>query len=82
MATVAADQTAAKALSEAKVVADAQDKTKRYLGRIEAAVDDAAKQCIEESHLDQELVGHSKRKVGKVRGRVRSTENGERKRWM
>ena len=67
MATAAAAETTAKALSEAKVVADAQAKTKQYLGRIEAAVDASANQCIEESHLDQELVGHGKRTVGKVR---------------
>lgn len=68
MATTSAVETGAKALSEAKVVADAQAKTKQYLGRIGAAVDDAAKQCMAESHLDQELVGHGKRTVGKVRG--------------
>lgn len=68
MATEATVATAAKALSEAKVVADAQAKTKGYLGRIKAAVGDAANnQCIEESHLDQEVVGHGKRTVGKVR---------------
>lgn len=53
-------------LSEAKVVADAQEKTKGYLPRIEAAVDDPS-QCIEESHLDKEVVGYSTRTVGKVR---------------
>lgn len=52
-------------LSEAKVVADAQEKTKGYLPRIEAAVDDPS-QCIEESHLDKEVVGYSTRTVGKV----------------
>eukprot|EP00903_Cladosiphon_okamuranus_P010584 g10008.t1 len=67
MATKASVETAAKALSEAKVVADAQAKTKQYLGRIGTAVDDAARQCIAESHLDQGLVGHGKRTVGKVR---------------
>ncbi|CBJ28207.1 conserved unknown protein [Ectocarpus siliculosus] len=65
-AVASADQQA-KALSLAKVVADAQEKTKKYLGRIEAAVDDSARQCIAESRLDQQLVGHSKRTVGKVR---------------
>lgn len=66
---------AAKALSEAKVVADAQAKTKLYLGRIKAAVDDAANQCIEESHLDQGLVGHDKRTVGKVWARVKQIDD-------
>lgn len=62
--------TTAKALSRTKVVADAQEKTKGYLGRIEAAVDT---QCIEESHLDQQLVGHGKRTVGKVRSEASCT---------
>jgi len=57
---------AAKALSMAAVVAEAQEKTKGYLGRIEEAVDDSSNQCIAESHLDEELVGHGKRTVGKV----------------
>lgn len=64
--TVAAADQQAKALSLAKVIADAQEKTKQYLGRIEAAVDDSPRQCIAESRLDQQLVGHSKRTVGKV----------------
>ena len=52
-------------LSVAKVVADAQEKTKGYLPRIEVAVEDPG-QCIEESHLDKEAVGYSTRTVGKV----------------
>lgn len=66
----AAAAAAAKALSLAAVVAEAQEKTKGYLGRIEAAVDDPDAECIAESHLDQELVGHGKRTVGKVSRRV------------
>lgn len=61
MATVPPETTAVVA----RVVADAQEKTKGYLPRIEAAVEDNG-QCIEESHLDQEAVGYSTRTVGKV----------------
>lgn len=52
-------------LSVATVVADAQEKTKGYLARIEAAVEDPG-QCIEESHLDKGVVDYRTRTVGKV----------------
>lgn len=49
----------------AEVVANAQEKTKVYLERINAAVTDPA-QCIAESNLDEGMVKHGSRYVGKV----------------
>lgn len=51
--------------SVAKVVADAQEKTKSYLPAIKACIGDAS-QCIEESHLDKGKVDFQTRTVGKV----------------
>lgn len=55
------------ALPVAKVFADAQQKAKGYLPRIESRVDDPA-QCITESHLDNTAVEYATRHVGKVGG--------------
>ncbi|CAN0384082.1 unnamed protein product [Ascophyllum nodosum] len=48
------------------MVHDAQEKTKGYLPKINAAVKDAA-QCIGESNLDKDVVKYSTKTVGKVR---------------
>ena len=48
-----------------KMVHDAQEKTKGYLPKINAAVKDAA-QCIGESNLDKDVVKYSTKTVGKV----------------
>lgn len=56
---------AAGGLSVSRVVADAQEKTKGYLPRIEDAVGDPG-QCMAESHLDEGVVKYGKRSVGKV----------------
>lgn len=52
----------------AKVVADAQEKTKQrsYHDQIEAAVNAPASLCIKESHLDKDSVKFDSRHVGKV----------------
>lgn len=53
----------------AKVVDDAQEKTKQksYQDPIHAALSDPSRLCIKESRLDKDLVMYDKRHVGKVR---------------
>lgn len=60
--------------SVARVVADSQEKTKGYIGRIAAAVAEP-EQCIGESNLSQGTVGYDTRYVGKVINAIMSISN-------